>query len=84
MQSLLDAGVASRRGVMCIHREPAYQGVATAPLPNSEHAQDRCVLLPLYTSMTLEDQQTVVGALVRACARWTRTVDPSSVVSDAT
>jgi dTDP-4-amino-4,6-dideoxygalactose transaminase len=26
MQQLLDAGIASRRGIMCAHREPAYQG----------------------------------------------------------
>ena len=25
MQKMLDAGVATRRGVMCAHREPAYQ-----------------------------------------------------------
>ena len=25
MQAMLDAGVSTRRGIMCSHREPAYQ-----------------------------------------------------------
>jgi dTDP-4-amino-4,6-dideoxygalactose transaminase len=31
MQSLLDAGIATRRGVMCAHREPAYPPEHVAP-----------------------------------------------------
>jgi perosamine synthetase len=29
MQAMLDVGVATRRGIMCSHREPAYQEIAT-------------------------------------------------------
>ena len=71
MQSMLDAGVATRRGVMCSHREKAYAGVEGArrhPLPNSERAQDRGVMLPLFPQMTEEEQDRVVEALERACA----------------
>jgi perosamine synthetase len=64
MQSMLDAGVGTRRGIMCSHREPAYRGVAHAhALIQSERAQDRCVLLPLYPQMAAEDQEFVVTAL---------------------
>jgi len=66
MQSMLDAGVASRRGIMCAHREDLYKGAWD--LPNSEFAQDRRLILPLYHSMTDDEQITVVDALKKACA----------------
>ena len=67
MQTMLDAGVGTRRGIMCSHREPAYGGLArTRSLIHSEQAQDRCILLPLYPQMTAEDQEHVVSALLSA------------------
>ena len=70
MQAMLDAGVATRRGIMCSHREAAYAAQPLAhPLPHSEAAQDGCVLLPLYAGMTAEEQAQVVAALAQACAR---------------
>jgi len=69
MQQLLDRQVSSRRGIMCSHREPAYAGVvATRPLPESEQAQDQCVLLPLYPGMTEDEQNHVAQALRQACS----------------
>jgi dTDP-4-amino-4,6-dideoxygalactose transaminase len=72
MQRLLDVGIASRRGVMCAHRERAYPSgtwrSGSAALANSEAAQDRGVILPLYGQMTDEQQDCVVRALDRACA----------------
>ena len=84
MQRLLDQGIATRRGVMCAHREPAYPrrewscGVPAggcecvdhtcARLAVSEQAQDRCLLLPLYAQMTEREQDQVVAALGEACA----------------
>jgi perosamine synthetase len=67
MQAMLDAGVSTRRGIMCAHREPAYADVAHGPLPASESAQQHCVLLPLYNGMTAEQQEQVVRALRQAC-----------------
>jgi perosamine synthetase len=70
MQSLADAGVSSRRGVMCAHREPAYaqEPWAAAPsgLRQSELAQDTVVILPLYQGMTEDEQAEVVEALAAA------------------
>ncbi len=68
MQTLLDAGVATRRGVMCAHREPAYAGVPwrVAPgqaLRRSEEARDRMIILPLYYDLGAEAQRAVARAL---------------------
>jgi dTDP-4-amino-4,6-dideoxygalactose transaminase len=63
MQALLDQGIATRRGIMCSHREVAYASSATSPLTESEAAQDRCIVLPLYPQMTDDDRRTVRDAL---------------------
>jgi dTDP-4-amino-4,6-dideoxygalactose transaminase len=71
MQSMLDAGVATRRGVMCAHREPAYADGgwrAAGPLNVGTHVQDHGVALPLFHDMTDEQQERVVDALGAACA----------------
>ncbi len=66
MQAMLDAGIATRRGVMCAHREDGYRSRRPAALPQSEWCQDRTIILPLYPQMTLEDIELVVGTL-KAC-----------------
>lgn len=70
MQSLLDQGISTRRGIMCAHREAPY---ADQPRPrdlrHSEAAQDQCVLLPIYSQMTDGDQMRVASALSRELAR---------------
>jgi dTDP-4-amino-4,6-dideoxygalactose transaminase len=79
MQQMLNAGIATRRGIMCAHREPAYQqemwscGRGTAicdcrvrvciRLSKSEEAQDSSIILPLYHQMTETEQDRVVTAL---------------------
>lgn len=82
MQVMLDAYVATRRGVMCIHREAAYPhevwacGAGTKDcgcppahcrrLRNSEEAQDRTVILPLFPQLSIEQQDRVVAVLLDA------------------
>jgi dTDP-4-amino-4,6-dideoxygalactose transaminase len=71
MQFMLDRGIATRRGIMCSHREPAYQGGqyrAAGPLTESEAAQDRTIILPLFHQMTAEDQDRVATSLASAIA----------------
>jgi perosamine synthetase len=79
MQSLLDAGVASRRGVMCSHREASYPPETWScigrnescncavgfcqKLQYSQEAQDRTIILPLFPQMSFEEQNFVVNAL---------------------
>jgi dTDP-4-amino-4,6-dideoxygalactose transaminase len=68
MQAMLDAGISTRRGIMCSHREEAYCDlVLPTPLPHSERAQDHSILLPLYPQMTPIEQDQVVAALAAAC-----------------
>ena len=63
MQGMLDRGIATRRGIMCSHRELPYQGSHHAPLPVSELAQDRVIVLPLFPQMQDAEQRTVTEAL---------------------
>ena len=69
MQQMLDAGISTRRGIMCSHREVPYKDVGLRqPLPQSESAQDRCILLPLYPQMTSEEQMQVTDCFRQACS----------------
>jgi perosamine synthetase len=68
MQAMLDAGVSTRRGIMCSHREEAYRDLPLRHrLTHSERAQDQCVLLPLYSQMGPADQELVASALRKSC-----------------
>ena len=82
MQCLLDRGIATRRGVMCAHRQPAYAvqpwsctpgldrcphgGKTCSRLTESAKAEDEAILLPLYAEMTFEEQDLVVTELEQA------------------
>jgi dTDP-4-amino-4,6-dideoxygalactose transaminase len=66
MQSMLHRGIATRRGIMCIHREKPYAGTARFSLPVSEDAQDHTILLPLYPQMAEAEQDQVIDALQAA------------------
>jgi perosamine synthetase len=83
MQAMMDAGVSTRRGIMCAHREPVYakepwscgaehEKCACLPgrcssLEESEKAQDHSIILPLYPQMSESDQERVTEVLHRAC-----------------
>ena len=80
MQAMLDAGVSTRRGIMCAHREPAYNnerwscGIESkdcncAPqscdrLVESEQAQEQAILLPLFHQMTETEQDYIIKLLL--------------------
>jgi len=82
MQRMLDDGVATRRGIMCAHREAAYsdpgswrcaqpQCSPASHCPNlieSEKAQDRSIILPLFSQMTESQQERVAASLRGACS----------------
>jgi perosamine synthetase len=81
MQAMLAAGVSTRRGVMCSHRERAYpdgtwrcgpDGCSCGPagcqrLRISEAVQDTGIILPLYHQLTSAEQDSVIEALTAAC-----------------
>jgi dTDP-4-amino-4,6-dideoxygalactose transaminase len=63
MQKLLDQGIATRRGIMCSHREAPYADIEWPhDLRQSELAQDHSILLPIYAQMTGADQERVADA----------------------
>jgi len=71
MQRMLDDGIATRRGVMNAHREPAYPPGSwrgSGPLTTGERLQETTIVLPLYHQMTPDDQDRVVASLKRAVA----------------
>ena len=71
MQRMLDDGIATRRGVMNAHREPAYPPGSwrgSGPLTTGERLQETTIVLPLYHQMTPDEQDRVVASLKRAVA----------------
>jgi len=80
MELMWSRGISTRRGVMNAHREPAYGDGGwvcgrhrdCAPgkcdhLHESEAAQDRCIQLPVWPSMSEAEQDRVVFALHEGC-----------------
>jgi dTDP-4-amino-4,6-dideoxygalactose transaminase len=66
MQALLDRQIATRRGIMCVHREPAYENQpwrAAGTLDRGERAQDECILLPLYHQLEHVERKFVADQL---------------------
>ncbi len=85
MEAMRGDGIATRRGLMCAHREPAYE---TEPwscpggrphcgcpprhcveLAASENLQDHGIMLPMFSEMTEAQQDHVVASLARALDR---------------
>ncbi len=73
-------GVSARRGIMASHLEPAYAAVPVAAsalddtvvlgqvLPVTERLSRDSLILPLFHTMTQEQQDHVVGVLRRAAS----------------
>ena len=65
MQRLLEQEIATRRGVMAAHREPAYRTRRLrVPLPATETADRTAIVLPLYHAMTPAEQDRVIEAVL--------------------
>jgi len=70
MQTLLDLGVSTRRGVMCSHREQAYDDIVlNHALIQSEKAQNQTILLPIYPQLSEENVTYIVKSLKNAIAQ---------------
>ena len=65
---LLAEGISGRRGIMASHLEPAYAGHPHGPLPATEIATNRSLILPLFHQMTETEQDHVIAAVRRAAA----------------
>lgn len=62
MRQFLKSGIATKRGVMAIHLERPYKGFA-ASLPATERITKNTIILPLYPSMTREEQDYVIETM---------------------
>jgi perosamine synthetase len=66
MAALAAAGVSARRGIMAAHLEPAYEGVESSGLPNTETLTRESLILPLHHKLTADDQEYIVDVPARA------------------
>lgn len=66
MQSMLDAGIATRRSVMSCHLERPWRNARRGELSRSEHVSATHMILPLFNGMTDAEQTAVRDALAFA------------------
>ena len=70
MQTMLDAGIASRAGVMASHLEKPYKTMYPGlKLPETEKAASEAIILPLYPQMTKQEQDYVIDQLKKSLSR---------------
>lgn len=68
MQSLLDRGISTRRGIMAIHRERPYLDAAwDERLPETNRVTDQAIILPLFDQLTDDDQDYVLESIFDVC-----------------
>jgi len=65
LRRLADQGISARRGVMAVHRQPAYSrgDHGSAPLSVTERLSDGTLILPLFHQMTTDQQDRVIDAI---------------------
>ena len=63
MQRLLDAGVATRRGVMNAHQEPPYNSCEWDNLTVSERISNSSILIPMFNEISIEQAESVINAI---------------------
>jgi dTDP-4-amino-4,6-dideoxygalactose transaminase len=68
MQSMLDAGVSTRRAIMSSHLEPPFRDARRDSLAHSEAVSRSHILIPLFNGMTEAEQDRVVETLAEAIA----------------
>lgn len=67
MTRLLNKGVSTRRGIMAIHKEPAYQSVKNIiDLPVTEECSQTTLIIPLYPQMTESEIEYVISE-IKSC-----------------
>ena len=64
LDAMQERGIATRRGLMAVHLEPAYRDLRpTQPLPVSEEADAQTVVLPIYAELGDDDLSYVIEQL---------------------
>ncbi len=65
VESLMEAGIACRRGIAPIHVEPLYRQEQPLTLPVTEAVSARSIFLPMYPSLAEGDQARIIDTLQR-------------------
>ncbi|MCR2814107.1 DegT/DnrJ/EryC1/StrS family aminotransferase [Microbacterium sp. zg.Y1090] len=64
LAALAEADVSARRGVMASHRQPPYRDVVpTNGLPATDRLTDHTLVLPMFHTMSQDDQDRVIEVL---------------------
>lgn len=64
LEALARADISARRGIMAAHRQPPYRELTpTGGLPVTERLTDRTLILPVYHTLSDEDQARVIAVL---------------------
>jgi dTDP-4-amino-4,6-dideoxygalactose transaminase len=64
LAALAEADISARRGIMAAHRQPPYQHLTPADgLPATDRVTDRTLILPVYHSMSDDEQSRVIDVL---------------------
>ncbi|MGO4680976.1 DegT/DnrJ/EryC1/StrS family aminotransferase [Microbacterium sp. 2MCAF23] len=64
LEALAAADISARRGIMAAHRQPPYRDDAPAgSLPVTERLNDRTLILPLFHTLSADDQDRVIAVL---------------------
>ncbi len=66
MQGLLNRGISTRRGIMATHRETPYRDARwNNRLPQTDYIADNTIILPLFYTMTEEEQDYVIECITQ-------------------
>jgi dTDP-4-amino-4,6-dideoxygalactose transaminase len=60
---LAENDISARRGIMAAHREPAYEAAGPVSLPVTERLTDTTLILPLFHTLSQDDQDRVIQAV---------------------
>jgi dTDP-4-amino-4,6-dideoxygalactose transaminase len=64
LEALAHAGISARRGIMSSHRQRPYRDLTPARgLPITERLTDRTLILPLFHTLSGQDQDRVIAVL---------------------
>ena len=74
MQKLLDMGIATKRGIMCAHLEPAYMNEPwhtgnciqdSGKLVESHIARDSTILIPFFPQLKKREQRYIAEQIIQ-------------------
>jgi len=74
MQKLLDMGIATKRGIMCAHLEPAYMNEPwhtgnsiqdSSKLVESRTARDSTILIPFFPQLQKKEQRYIAEQIIQ-------------------